>query len=163
MLSFLLMNMEDAAGALAHPHLDQLGSQQAIIQTAEDLKREFLAAFGDPDATRAAEHNITTLSQTSTCAKYFTKFCTLAIELDWNNAALCSQFAQGLHWEVSRQIATCEWQPTTILELQNAALIIENALQEEHTSHLPKGNKSGPSNTTPNREASTSQQATRLG
>ncbi|KAF8748004.1 hypothetical protein RHS01_11142 [Rhizoctonia solani] len=24
----------------------------------------------------------------------------LAMELDWNNAAICSQFAQGLHWEV---------------------------------------------------------------
>ncbi|KAF8749094.1 hypothetical protein RHS01_10354 [Rhizoctonia solani] len=30
-LSFLLMNMKDTAGAWAHPHLDQLGSHQAII------------------------------------------------------------------------------------------------------------------------------------
>ncbi|KAF8753429.1 Retrotransposon gag protein [Rhizoctonia solani] len=32
-LSFLLMNMKDTAGAWAHPHLNQLGSHQAIIQT----------------------------------------------------------------------------------------------------------------------------------
>ncbi|QRW17571.1 Retrotransposon-derived protein PEG10 [Rhizoctonia solani] len=30
-LSFLLMNMKDLAGAWAHPHLDQLGSHRAII------------------------------------------------------------------------------------------------------------------------------------
>ncbi|GAB1522480.1 hypothetical protein RhiTH_005600 [Rhizoctonia solani] len=51
-LSFLLMNMKDTAGAWAHPHLDQLGSHRAIIQTVEGFKLEFLAAFGDPDATR---------------------------------------------------------------------------------------------------------------
>ncbi|KAF8756122.1 hypothetical protein RHS01_04631 [Rhizoctonia solani] len=87
-LSFLLMNMTEAAGAWAHPYLDQLGSHCAIIQSVDDFKVEFLAAFGDPDATRAAERKITSLTQTGTCAKYITKFCTLQMELDWNNAAL---------------------------------------------------------------------------
>ncbi|GAB1527329.1 hypothetical protein RhiTH_010504 [Rhizoctonia solani] len=54
-LSFLLMNMKDAARAWAHPHLDQLGSHQAIIQMVEGFKLEFLAAFGNPDATRATK------------------------------------------------------------------------------------------------------------
>ncbi|KAF8748581.1 Retrotransposon gag protein [Rhizoctonia solani] len=90
-LSFLLMNMKDTAGAWAHPHLDQLGSHRAIIQTVEGFKLEFLAAFGDPDATRAAEQKITTLTQSGTCADYITKFRTLAMELDWNNAALGGQ------------------------------------------------------------------------
>ncbi|GAB1518709.1 hypothetical protein RhiTH_001773 [Rhizoctonia solani] len=84
-LSFLLMNMEDAAGAWAHPHLDLLGSHCTIIQNKDDFKREFLAAFGDPDATWAVEQKITLLTQTSTCANYITKFCTLAMELDWND------------------------------------------------------------------------------
>ncbi|KAF8691055.1 Retrotransposon gag protein, partial [Rhizoctonia solani] len=87
-LSFLLMNMKDSVGAWAHPHLDQLGSHQAIIQMVEGFKLEFLAAFGNPDATRAAERKITTLTQSGTCADYITKFRTLAVELDWNNAAL---------------------------------------------------------------------------
>ncbi|GAB1524992.1 hypothetical protein RhiTH_008148 [Rhizoctonia solani] len=92
-LSFLLMNMKDSAGAWAHPHLDQLGSHRAIIQTVEGFKTEFLAAFGDPDATRAAKQKITTLTQSGTCADYITKFRTLAMELDWNDAALRGQFA----------------------------------------------------------------------
>ncbi|KAF8679839.1 hypothetical protein RHS04_03732 [Rhizoctonia solani] len=141
-LSFLLMNMKDSAGAWAHPHLDQLGSHQAIIQTVEGFKIEFLAAFGDPDATRAAKQKITTLTQSGTCADYITKFRTLAMELDWNNAALRGQFARGLHWEVSQQIATREHRPCTLLELQNAALVINNALRKERASHPPRDNKS---------------------
>ncbi|QRW23802.1 Retrotransposon-derived protein PEG10 [Rhizoctonia solani] len=155
-LSFLLMNMKDSAGAWAHPHLDQLGSHRAIIQTVEGFKLEFLAAFSDPDATRAAERKITTLTQSGTCAYYITKFRTLAMELDWNNAALRGQFACGLHWEVSRQIATRKHRPRTLLELQNAALVIDNALRKERASHPPKDNKSSrPSN--PVRGTSTGQ------
>ncbi|KAF8750267.1 hypothetical protein RHS01_09459 [Rhizoctonia solani] len=140
-LSFLLMNMKDSTGAWAHPHLDQLGSHRAIIQTVEGFKIEFLAAFGDPDATRAAKRKITTLTQSGTCADYITKFRTLAMELDRNDAALQGQFAQGLHWEVSRQIATRKHRPQTLLELQNAALVIDNALREERASHPPKDSK----------------------
>ncbi|KAF8751561.1 Retrotransposon gag protein [Rhizoctonia solani] len=162
-LSFLLMNMKDVAGAWAHPHLDQLGSHRALIQSVDNFRTEFLAAFGNPDATRAAERQITHLTQTGTCAEYITKFRTIAMDLDWNDAALCGQFARGLHWEVSRLIATQERRPTTLLELQNAALVIDNALREERASHPPKGNKSGTSTTTPNRGASTGQQATRPG
>ncbi|QRW22889.1 Retrotransposable element Tf2 protein [Rhizoctonia solani] len=162
-LSFLLMNMEDAAGAWAHPHLDQLGSHCALIQTVDEFKTKFLAAFGNPNATRAAERKITSLTQTGTCAKYITKFRTLQMELNWNDAALRGQFAQGLHWEVQKQIATRERQPRTLRELQDAALIIDNALRKERASHLQQGNKSGKTSSTPNWGASTSQQATKTG
>ncbi|KAF8711969.1 Retrotransposon gag protein, partial [Rhizoctonia solani] len=158
-LSFLLMNMKDSAGAWAHPHLNQLGSHRAIIQTVKGFKLEFLAAFGNPDATRAAKQKITTLTQSGTCADYITKFRTLAMELDWNNAALRGQFARGLHWEVSQQIATRKHRPCTLLELQNAALVIDNALQEERASHPPKDSKSSrPPN--PARGTSTGQSTT---
>ncbi|GAB1527316.1 hypothetical protein RhiTH_010491 [Rhizoctonia solani] len=162
-LSFLLMNMEEAAGAWAHPHLDQLGSHCALIQTMDEFKTKFLAAFGNPNATRAAERKITSLTQTGTCAKYITKFCTLQMELNWNDAALCGQFARGLHWEVRRQIATRERQPQTLRELQDASLIIDNALRKERASHPQQGNKSGKSSATPNQGASTGQQATKTG
>ncbi|KAF8748843.1 hypothetical protein RHS01_10555 [Rhizoctonia solani] len=82
-----------------------------LIQTVDEFKVEFLAAFGNPDATQAAEWKITSLTQTGTCAKYITKFCMLQMELDWNNAALCGQFAHGLHCKVQKQIAMRERQP----------------------------------------------------
>ncbi|QRW20499.1 Retrotransposon gag protein [Rhizoctonia solani] len=160
-LSFLLMNMKDSAGAWAHPHLDQLGSHRAIIQTVKGFKLEFLAAFGDPDATRAAKRKITTLTQSGTCADYITKFRTLAMELDWNDAALRGQFARSLHWEVSRQIATRKHRPRTLLELQNAALVINNALREERASHPPRDNKPS-KQSNPARGTSTGQPTTGL-
>ncbi|KAF8750480.1 hypothetical protein RHS01_09207 [Rhizoctonia solani] len=127
----------------------------------DEFKIKFLAAFGNPDATQAAEWKITSLTQTSTCAKYITKFHMLQMELDWNNTALCSQFVQGLHWEVCRQIATRERQLCTLRELQDAALIIDNTLCEEQASHLQQGNKPSKSSATPNWRASTGHQATR--
>ncbi|GAB1522479.1 hypothetical protein RhiTH_005599 [Rhizoctonia solani] len=63
-LSFLLMNMKDVAGAWAHPHLDQLGSHRALIQLVDNFWMEFLAAFGNLDAMQAAEQQITNLTQT---------------------------------------------------------------------------------------------------
>ncbi|GAB1516979.1 hypothetical protein RhiTH_000022 [Rhizoctonia solani] len=135
-LLFLLMNKKDSTGAWAHPHLDQLRSHQAIIQTVKGFKLEFLAAFGDPDATRDAKQKITMLTQSGTC-----------------------QFTCSLHWEVSCQIATCKHCPCTLLELQNAALVIDNALGKERASHLPKDNKPS-KQTNPARGTSTSQQAT---
>ncbi|QRW23142.1 Retrotransposable element Tf2 protein [Rhizoctonia solani] len=119
-LSFLLMNVKDVAGAWAHPHLNQLGSHRAIIQTVDKFRTEFLAAFGNLDAQGQG---------------------TIAMDLDWSNAALQGQFAQGLHWEVSQLIATHEQRPTTLLELQNAALVIDNTLCEERASHPPKGRR----------------------
>ncbi|KAF8749431.1 Retrotransposon gag protein [Rhizoctonia solani] len=153
-LSFLLMNMTEASGAWAHPHLDQLGSHCALIQTMDEFKVKFLAAFGNPDAAQAAERKITSLTQTSTCAEYITKFFMLQMELDWNDASLHGQFAQALHWEVQRQIATRERQPCTLRELQDASLIIDNTLFEERASHLQQGNKPGKTLTTPNWGAS---------
>ncbi|KAF8751762.1 hypothetical protein RHS01_08390 [Rhizoctonia solani] len=122
-----------------------------------------LGCIWQPGCYASAERQITNLTQTGTCAEYITKFRTIAMDLDWNNAALCGQFACGLHWEVSRLIATQEQQPTTLLELQNAALVIDNALHEERASHPPKGNKSGASTTNPNRGASTGQLANQPG
>ncbi|KAF8750792.1 hypothetical protein RHS01_08847 [Rhizoctonia solani] len=116
-LSFLLMNMKDTAGAWATLTLTSLAHTKPLFKQ------------------------------------------TLAMELDWNNAALQGQFARGLHWEVSRQIATCKYQPCTLLELQNAALVIDNALREERASHPPRDNKSSrPSN--PARGTSTGQSTT---
>ncbi|KAF8754937.1 hypothetical protein RHS01_05742 [Rhizoctonia solani] len=149
-LSFLLMNMKDTAGAWAHPHLDQLGSHRALIQLVDDFRTEFLAAFGNPDATRAAERQITHLTQTGTCAEYITKFRTIAMDLDWNDAALRGNLHVA---STGGQPSHCHSRtaPTTLLELQNVAMVIDNALREERASHPPKGNKPGTSPTNPNR------------
>ncbi|KAF8748831.1 hypothetical protein RHS01_10521 [Rhizoctonia solani] len=83
------------------------------------------------------------------------------MELDWNNAALRGQFARGLHWEVSHQIATRKHHPCTLLKLQNAALVINNALREEQASHPPRDSKPS-KQSNPSRGTSTGQPTTGL-
>ncbi|KAF8759681.1 hypothetical protein RHS01_01538 [Rhizoctonia solani] len=122
-----------SSGAWAHPHLDQLGSHRALIQTVDEFKTEFLAAFGDPDATRAAERKITSLTQTGTCAEYITKFA----RCKWNSIGMTLRFAASSRGDFTGR------------ELQDASLIIDNALREERASHPQQGNKSGKSSTTP--------------
>ncbi|KAF8751589.1 hypothetical protein RHS01_08361 [Rhizoctonia solani] len=157
-LSFLLMNMKDAAGAWAHPHLNQLGSHRAIIQTVEDSNWSSwqLLATLTPQGPRAEDHlpypvrNLRGLYYEVQDPCHGTGL---------ERRALRGQFARGLHWEVSRQIATREHRPRTLLELQNAALVIDNALRKERASHPPRDSKpSKPSN--PARGTSTGQSTT---
>ncbi|KAF8757869.1 hypothetical protein RHS01_03447 [Rhizoctonia solani] len=133
----------------------------ALIQTVDEFRMEFLAAFGNPNATQAAERQITQLTQTGTCAEYITKFRTIAMDLDWNNAALCGQFARGLHWEVTA---------SSLLEsgAHNTPQAAECGPGHQQrpprgTRQPPRGNKPGAPVTTPNRGTSTGQQATRPG
>ncbi|KAF8751797.1 Retrotransposon gag protein [Rhizoctonia solani] len=149
-LSFLLMNMKDVAGAWAHPHLDQLGSHRALIQTVDKFKTEFLAAFGNPDATQAAERQITHLTQTGTCAEYITKFRTIAMDLDWNDAALRGQFARGLHWRsaASSPLKSGAQLPSWSCRTRPWSSITPSA--KERASHPPKGNKPGRLSSDPN-------------
>ncbi|QRW23266.1 Retrotransposable element Tf2 protein [Rhizoctonia solani] len=124
-LSFLLMNMKDTAGAWAHPHLDQLGSHRAIIQTVKGFKLEFLAAF--VRHMRGLHYKVQDLGN-----------------------------GTGLEQRGPLR-PVCPWPP--LGELQNAALVINNALRKERASHLPKDNKSSrPSN--PARGTSTGQTST---
>ncbi|KAF8749286.1 Retrotransposon gag protein [Rhizoctonia solani] len=161
-LSFLLMNMKDMAGAWAHPHLDQLGSHRALIQLVDDFRTEFLAAFGNPDATQAAERQITHLTQTGTCAEYITKFRTIAMDLDWNTPPSVGNLHEA---STGRSAAS--------LPLKNGAQPPSWSCRTRPWSLTTPSARSVPATrlrvvspgtpSTPNRGASTSQQATRPG
>ncbi|KAF8747798.1 hypothetical protein RHS01_11257 [Rhizoctonia solani] len=59
----------------------------------QGLQEGIPAAFGTGRYKAAAERQITHLTQTGTCAEYITKFRTIAMDLDWNDAA----FVGSLH------------------------------------------------------------------
>ncbi|CCO34374.1 Retrotransposon-derived protein PEG10 AltName: Full=Embryonal carcinoma differentiation-regulated protein [Rhizoctonia solani AG-1 IB] len=143
-ITYLLVNMEGAASAWALPHLANIGTNKATIRTVEDFDRAFERAFFDPDEQRAAEQKITTLVQTSTTAAYATKFRTLLMSLDWNDAALRAQFYKGLHWHVKQQLAQKEDQPQDLEALIAAAIRIDNVCQELEISRPPRENRTKP-------------------
>ncbi|KAF8749476.1 hypothetical protein RHS01_10040 [Rhizoctonia solani] len=95
-----------AIPGLAQPTPRRAAPPQAPSPPPSPRLRSPIGAPAPPPAapvaaypTRAAEQKITTLTQSGTCTDYITKFRTLAMELDWNNAPLQGQFARGLHWE----------------------------------------------------------------
>jgi hypothetical protein len=155
-VTFLLVNMEGTASAWALPHLANMGSNRATITTAMEFNTAFSRAFFDPDEQRAAEQKITTLVQTTTTAAYATEFRTLLMSLDWNDAALHTQFYKGLHWHVKQQLAQKETQPQNLEELIAAATRIDNVRRELEISRPPGENRPKPSSTTPtNRSTAT--------
>ncbi|KAF8751795.1 hypothetical protein RHS01_08401 [Rhizoctonia solani] len=140
-LSFLLMNMKDSAGAWAHPHLDQLGSHRAIIQTVKGFKIEFLAAFGNPDA-KGPLSGRSPLSPSPAHARTISQS---SEPWQWNWTGTTRPLEASLPWPpLGGQPPDCnrKHRPQTLLELQNAALVINNALRKERASHPPKDNKS---------------------
>ncbi|CAE6371319.1 unnamed protein product [Rhizoctonia solani] len=106
------------------------------------------------------EQKITTLSQTTTTAAYAAKFQTLMMLLDWNNAALHTQFYKGLHWQVKSQLAQKDVQPCDINNMINVAVQIDNICWEIEASRPPRDNKSSTSKTSaPNKGTSTGSQS----
>ncbi|CEL63536.1 hypothetical protein RSOLAG1IB_10837 [Rhizoctonia solani AG-1 IB] len=69
------------------------------------------------------------------------------MSLDWNDAALRTQFYKGLHWQVKQQLAQRETQPQDLEELIAAATCIDNVRWELEISRPPRENRPKP--TTP--------------
>ncbi|KAF8761138.1 hypothetical protein RHS01_00189 [Rhizoctonia solani] len=134
---------------LGHPHLDQLGSHCALIQTVDEFKTKFLATFGNPDATRAAERKITSSPKLA----HVPNISLSSARCKWNLIGTMPHFAANLREDFTGRfkgkLPRGNKQPCTLRELQDAALIIDNALCEERASHPQQGNKSGKNSTTP--------------
>ncbi|CCO37539.1 Retrotransposable element Tf2 155 kDa protein type 2 [Rhizoctonia solani AG-1 IB] len=143
-ITFLLVNMEGSALAWALPHLANIGTNKATIRSVDNFDRAFERAFFDPDEQRAAERKITSLVQTTTTAAYATEFRTLLMSLDWNDAALRTQFYKGLHWHVKQQLAQKEDQPRDLETLIAAAIRIDNVHRELEISRPPRENRPKP-------------------
>ncbi|CCO31285.1 hypothetical protein RSOLAG1IB_11152 [Rhizoctonia solani AG-1 IB] len=104
----------------------------------------FKQVFFDPGKQQAVEQKITSLAQTTTTAAYITKFCTLLMSLDWNNAALCVQFYKGLHWHIKQQFAQKEDQPGDLETLIATAICIDSVRCKLEISRPLRKNHSKP-------------------
>ncbi|KAF8758619.1 Retrotransposon gag protein [Rhizoctonia solani] len=132
--------MKDTLGPGPTLTLTSLAHTGPSFKRSKGFKLEFLAAFGDPDATRAAEQKITTLTQSGTCADYITKFRTLAMELTGTTRP----------FEASLPVASIG---------RSAAKLQPANTAPERASHPPKDSKSSKL-TNPARGTSTGQSST---
>ncbi|CCO35574.1 similar to pol polyprotein [Rhizoctonia solani AG-1 IB] len=126
-LIWILYNMEGKATDWATPIIDDITSDKpGAPKDVKELTARFTAAFSDPDAKRAAGRKIVALQQTTSTADYVTEFRNISADLDWNNSALQDQFLRGVHWKVKEQIALRDSDPSSIEELFNVAIRINN-------------------------------------
>ncbi|CAG8591052.1 9090_t:CDS:2 [Cetraspora pellucida] len=80
---------------------DQLQKQSPLLETFEDLVREFKAMFDNLEKSRTAANRIQKLVQrTRPASSYTSEFRQIAGNLNWGEAALIDQFRSGLRSDV---------------------------------------------------------------
>ncbi|CCO33219.1 Retrotransposon-derived protein PEG10 AltName: Full=Embryonal carcinoma differentiation regulated protein [Rhizoctonia solani AG-1 IB] len=156
-LIWILYNMEGKAADWATPIIDDITSDKpGAPKDVKELMARFAAAFSDPDAKRAASRKIVALQQTTSTADYVTEFRNISADLDWNDSALQDQFLRSVHWKVKEQIALRDSNPTSIEELFNVAIRINNIRRENNENRPKRPQPSGPQATTTTTVSTTS-------
>ncbi|CUA69806.1 hypothetical protein RSOLAG22IIIB_08733 [Rhizoctonia solani] len=132
LLHILTLMKPGKAADWAQPIIERIISRNtAAPSTMSTLTDLFSAAFGDPDASHAAMRQLRVLTQTADANAYTTKFNNLAADLDWSDeAALKSQYEQGLSFRVKLQLIQRDPYPTTLTALQEAAIKIDGLYRE---------------------------------
>ena len=87
------------------------------------------ASYGVVDEVNRAERQLRALRQTGSASSYYTIFNNLATLLNWGDAALRSQFYEGLKSRVKDQLANVD-KPDTLESMKNLAIRIDNRLFE---------------------------------
>jgi len=131
---------------------DREADTVAIFDSWEAFKERIKMVYGDVDETRTAERQLHRLRQTSSANKYVAEFQQTASRLMWDDAALTSQFYQGLKDNVKDDIVRGE-RPDTLQEMIATAVKIDNRLYErqlekgEHRHPIPFRPKPKPNQT----------------
>ncbi|CCO35278.1 hypothetical protein RSOLAG1IB_12582 [Rhizoctonia solani AG-1 IB] len=156
-LIWILYNMEGKAADWGTPIIDDITSNKpGAPKDVQELTARFTAAFSDPDAKRAAGRKIVALQQTTSMADYVTKFRNISADLDWNDSALQDQFLRGVHWKVKEQMALQDSDPSSIEELFNVAIRIDNICCKNNENHPKRPQPSGQRATTTTTVSTTS-------
>ncbi|QRW26777.1 Transposon Tf2-7 polyprotein [Rhizoctonia solani] len=138
MVVWILYHMTDKAANWALPIIGTIIKGEGNPPTTiSALTAKFKEAFADPNAKRAAARKIAALTQTTTTAKYVTKFRNLMAELDWNKEAYIAQFTRGLHWKVKELLSTKDSIPDNLEAIFAAAIKIDN-IRCENEENRPK-------------------------
>jgi Ty3 transposon capsid-like protein len=103
---------------------------------------ELTKVFGDPDKLGNETYKLRKLRQTGSAAAYAAEFQRLASRLSWNDAALVSQFFDGLKDSVQDELVKTDY-PTKLEGLIPIAVRIDN-LQHHRASRRGQQHKNQP-------------------
>jgi len=98
--------------------------------------------FGDPNIHLTSERKLRQLKQIKSVSEYATNFHRISASTNWNDAALSSQFYEGLKDHIKNNMASQE-RPERLDKLIDLALKLDNRLQERYLEYR----SSNPNNT----------------
>ena len=129
--------VENRVGGEAMRHLEPRLRKGAIrpFTTAEEMFDQLERIYGDPNRKRTAMNNFRTLKQGSKDFNTFwAEFQRLAAELDHNEETPIGELKYKLSWEMSRQLATGDQEPTDLYEFAQKWQRLYQSLKESDRS-----------------------------
>ena len=96
------------------------------------FKMELDKFFGRTDQVGTAIRKLQTLKQTTSAADYFTRFQTVAMEANLGERATIEEFKNGLKGAILDALALRPDEPTSLNELAELAIKIDNRQHEHH-------------------------------
>jgi hypothetical protein len=140
-VNYVIGHLRGPAFRMVEPYLDDSRTTPVWLTSFTDLADHLNSSFGVVDEKGNAERQLTTLEQTGSASSYYTRFASLANLLEWDDAALCSQFYRGLKPTVKDEISKVD-RPTALDKLKDLAIRIDNRLferqQERKAEHFTR-------------------------
>ena len=123
-----------------------LNEHSPNLSSFEVFARSLTAQFGDRDEKATAERDIYLLKQTTSVSVYATEFLKFSGFLQWNDAALCSQFYRNLKPRIKDELCTIE-RPGDLKKLIDICIRIDNRMYDRFLERQVEPARSPP---TPN-------------
>ena len=145
--------LRDAAYLWFQPHVQSNGN--ITFDTFAEFEEALCAAFADPDAYGTAERSLRALKQEGSCASYYSKFVSIAAELQWTEDKVkIHHFRYGLKEDL-KDMLLGKRLSTEFSKFAEECIHLDNemyARQQEKrkgTTNTSKGNPPKSSRTTP--------------
>jgi len=100
----------------------------ALVEDWDAFKTKMREVFSPYQEKVIAEQKIQQLRQTQSAADYTTQFQQHEVAIDWDNNALMRMYKQGLKPQVRQELMRSGGEVTTLQELKNEAIRIDNEL-----------------------------------
>lgn len=127
-ITFAASYLRGRAFSWFEPYL--LQPESLVTTNWQTFTTELVNHLGDPDRLGTITRELQTLRQTSSASDYSSRFYQLSSHLSWNDDALRDQFYTGLKATVKDALAMTSADYTTLKELSDVAIKIDNRLYQ---------------------------------
>ena len=158
-INFMISYLRDSPLLAIRPYLGRAEKPNFLEEYPKFI--EYLKTnYGDPDEKASAIRRLKSLRQTSSASAYFSEFKQCVAILDWKEQdSLVDRAKQGLNAAIKNEIARERTKFTTVEELINFVIPLDNSLYERELE-MKKEEKEKPTRTKPEAFASVTRTST---